>query len=200
VQVWATDLWFDASENLQRIRDAGAGDAVFPIHADARSLPFATGFFDAVVSVDSFNYYGTDDLYLGYLARFVKPGGAIAIAGAALMEEFAGAVPEHLRAWWEPGLWSLHSAGWWRRHWEKSGIVDIEVADHLPDGGAVWLEWLKTICPENTPEIQALEADAGRNLGYARVIARRRPDAKLDEPSISIPAQYVQKPLLRPHG
>ena len=24
VQVWATDLWFSASENLQRIRDAGA--------------------------------------------------------------------------------------------------------------------------------------------------------------------------------
>src|SRR5262245_54933405 len=42
VQVWATDLWFSASENLQRIRDAGVEDGVFPIHADARSLPFAT--------------------------------------------------------------------------------------------------------------------------------------------------------------
>src|SRR5215470_2452206 len=38
VQVWATDLWFSASENVQRIRDAGAGDGVFPIHVDARSL------------------------------------------------------------------------------------------------------------------------------------------------------------------
>ena len=26
VQVWATDLWFSAAENIQRIRDAGAGD------------------------------------------------------------------------------------------------------------------------------------------------------------------------------
>lgn len=33
VQVWATDLWFSASENLERIRDAGAAEAVFPIHA-----------------------------------------------------------------------------------------------------------------------------------------------------------------------
>ena len=24
VQVWATDLWFSASENIQRVRDAGA--------------------------------------------------------------------------------------------------------------------------------------------------------------------------------
>ena len=54
VQVWATDLWFSASENIQRIRDAGVEDGVFPIHADARSLPFAAEFFDAIVCIDSF--------------------------------------------------------------------------------------------------------------------------------------------------
>ena len=46
VEVWATDLWFNASENLQRIRDAGVGDGVYPLHADARSLPFAQEFFE----------------------------------------------------------------------------------------------------------------------------------------------------------
>ena len=110
VQVWATDLWFSASENLQRIRDAGVEDGVFPIHADARSLPFADGFFDAVVSIDSFVYYGTDDLYLNYLARFVKPGGPIGIAGAGLMREMEGPIPEHLREWWTADLWCLHSS------------------------------------------------------------------------------------------
>src|ERR1700752_2719186 len=75
VEVWATDLWISESENIQRIRDAGVEDDVFPIHADARSLPFAAEFFDAIVSIDSFFYYGTDDLYLNYLARFLKPGG-----------------------------------------------------------------------------------------------------------------------------
>ena len=50
---------FDAANNLQRVRDAEVDDGVFPIHADARSLPFATEFFDAVVSIDSFVYYGT---------------------------------------------------------------------------------------------------------------------------------------------
>src|ERR1700690_4006242 len=41
VQVWAIDLWCDASENGTRIRDAGVEDGVFPLRADARSLPFA---------------------------------------------------------------------------------------------------------------------------------------------------------------
>src|SRR3954451_14403924 len=39
VQVWATDLWFSASENSQRIRDAGVEDGVFPIHSDAGRCP-----------------------------------------------------------------------------------------------------------------------------------------------------------------
>src|SRR6476659_3029755 len=70
VQVWATDLWNSVSERFQRVRDAGVEDGVFPIHEDARSLPFAAEFFDAIVCIDAFPYYGTDDLYLNYLARF----------------------------------------------------------------------------------------------------------------------------------
>jgi cyclopropane fatty-acyl-phospholipid synthase-like methyltransferase len=79
--VWAVDLWFSASENLKRIRDAGVEQRVYRIHAEARALPFADEFFDAVVAIDSYPYFGTDDHYLNYLARFIKPGGAIGIAG-----------------------------------------------------------------------------------------------------------------------
>ncbi len=82
VTVFATDLWCSLSDNLYRIRDAGLESRVYPIHADARLLPFAADFFDAIVSVDSYFYFGTDDHYLNYLARFVKPSGAIAIAQA----------------------------------------------------------------------------------------------------------------------
>ena len=197
VQVWATDRWVDPAENLRRIQDAGVDHAVFPIRADARALPFATGFFDAVVSIDSFVYYGTDDHYLNYLARFLKPGGTLGIAGAGLKQEIAGPVPEHLRPWWEPGMWCLHSAAWWRRHWERTGIMAVEVADDLPEGGRVWLEWQRAVCPDNLTEIQALEADAERFLGYVRVIGRRWEEARLDEPIVSIPSEYVRQPLLR---
>src|SRR5215468_11151958 len=129
VQVWATDLWIGAAENMQRIRDAGVGDGVFPIHADARSLPFAPEFFDAVVCIDAFPYFGTDDLYLNYLAHFVKPGGTVGVAGVGLVREIDGDVPEHLRDFWTQDFWAIHSAAWWRRHWERTGIMAIEVAD-----------------------------------------------------------------------
>ena len=201
VQVWATDLWFSPSENLQRIRDAGCEGGVFPIHADARSLPFASEFFDAIISIDSFPYYGTDDLYLSSLTRFVKPEGQLGIAGAGLMREIDGSLPEHLREWWTPEVWSLHSAEWWRRHWERSGIVEIERADSMIDGWQRWLDWHHTVAPDNATEIKALEADRGSYLGYIRVVGRRRAGVTLEEPIVSVPAQYTKKPLLRAdHG
>ena len=202
VQVWATDLWFSASENLQRIRDAGVEDGVFPIHADARSLPFAPEFFDAIVCIDSFPYFGTDGLYLNYVAHFVKPGGAVGIAGAGLVQEIEGPVPQHLREWWTQDLWCLHSASWWRHHWERTGIMDIDRADTMPDGWQLWLDWHRVVAPGNELEINVLQADRGRYLGYVRLVGRRRGEAKLEEycwPDTlrSLPPEYTRQPLLR---
>lgn len=197
VQVWATDLWCSASENLQRIRDAGVEDGVFPIHTEARALPFANEFFDAIVSIDSFPYYGTDAQYLNYLARFVKPGGPIGIAGAAFLREIDGPIPDALKAWWEPNMTCLHSAAWWRRHWELTGIVDVELADSMTDGWRHWLQWHHVIAPDNFAEIQALEQDRGDYLGYMRAVGRRRAGVNLDEPITSIASTYEKQPLLR---
>ena len=197
VQVWATDLWFNVSENAQRIRDAGVADGVFPIHTDARALPFALNFFDAIVCIDSFVYFGTDELYLNYLARFVKPEGQVGIAGAGLMQEISGPVPEHLRPWWTNDLWCLHSAAWWRRHWERTGIMKIELADTLPDGWRMWLDWHRAVAPGNEAEIKALEADRGDYLGYVRLVGRRQGHVELADPIVSVPTQYTKKPLLR---
>ena len=129
VQVWATDLWNSCSENLKRIQDAGAEGGVFPLHADARALPFASEFFDAIVSIDSFPYYGTDDFFLAQLARFVKPGGVIGIAGAGLMQEIEDAVPDHLLEWWEPG-WIGTGRSVRRISWRSKRLRRI--------GGATW--------------------------------------------------------------
>ena len=180
VQVWATDLWVPASENWQDIRQAGLEEQVFPIHADARSLPFAAEFFDAIVALDCYPYFGTDDLYLNYLVQFVKPGGAIGIAGAGLVDEVVVA-PAHLAQVWTQDWWALHSADWWRRHWERTGLVDIRLADRLEDGWRLWAEWLRRIAPDNAAEIEAVEADAGRHLTYVRVVAERRAGMQLEE-------------------
>lgn len=198
VQVWAADLWFSPSENLQRVRDAGVDDGVFPIHVDARSLPFAAEFFDAIVAIDSYMYFGTDDLYLQSLGRFLKPCGQLGIAVSGLIRDVDGEIPAHLRQWWVlDQLWCFHTADWWRRHCARTGILDVEVADTMTDGWRFWLDSLRAVAPDNALEIQALETDAGRHIGYVRVIGRRRSDAPVSDPVVSIPAHYEKKPLLR---
>jgi cyclopropane fatty-acyl-phospholipid synthase-like methyltransferase len=197
VEVWAADLWFSAADNLQCFRDAGVDDGVHPIHVDAHALPFAAEFFDAIVAIDSFQYFGTDDTYAHYLARLVKPGGAIAIAGAGLTRELEGEVPMALRGWWEPIMACLHTCEWWRRHWQRSGVLDVTHADSMPEAWRLWLEWQRAVAPDNRLEIEALERDQGESLTYVRAVARRRVGVPLDEPITSIPSRDVRHPLLR---
>jgi cyclopropane fatty-acyl-phospholipid synthase-like methyltransferase len=198
VEVWATDLWFPAAGRARRAADAGIREGLTAVQADARFLPFDREFFDVIVSIDAYSYFGTDDLYLEYLLGFVKPGGRVGIAGAGLMQEVTGPVPEHLAAWWEPAMWCLHSASWWARHWSKTALVEDVRAAAMPEGWRLWLEWQRTICPDNKPEIAALEADAGRYLTYIRATCTRKHDVAIQPPISAIPDDYEFRPLLKP--
>ncbi len=95
VFVWATDLWVSASENWKRVQTAGLEENVFPVHAEAHKLPFAEGFFDALISMDAYHYFGTDDLYMDYFSRFPNPNAQIGIVVPGLQREFVEA-PAHL--------------------------------------------------------------------------------------------------------
>jgi hypothetical protein len=55
--------------------------------------------------------------------------------------------------------------------------VNITHADVIPEGWALWLKWLE-VCrqagyPSGVDEEEMLRVDAGRNLGFTRVVARR---------------------------
>jgi SAM-dependent methyltransferase len=178
LQVWATDLWIKATDNWQRICEAGVEESVFPIYAEAHALPFADDFFDAVISLDAYHYFGTDDLYLGYISRFLKPGGQTGIVAPGLLREFEDGLPEHLAPYWEWEFWTFHSPDWWRNHWEKTGKVEVEYADSIPEGWEFWLKWLEVCAEEGYPsgpdEAEMLRVDAGRNLGFTRIVARKK--------------------------
>jgi cyclopropane fatty-acyl-phospholipid synthase-like methyltransferase len=54
VTVFVNDLLIDPIENLKRFENAGVSDRVFPFRVEAHALPYANGFFDAAISVDSY--------------------------------------------------------------------------------------------------------------------------------------------------
>jgi SAM-dependent methyltransferase len=177
VQVWANDLWISATENWQRIREAGLEKQVYPLHAEAHDLPYAEEFFDAIVSLDSYQYYGTDDLYLSSFLKLLKPGGQIGIVVPGLTREITGKVPEHL-TFWVDDCWCFHTVEWWRHHWERmSAVKDIE-ADLLPDGWKDWVQYDKACGEAGTlmfpSEVAPLEADRGRYMGLIRVVGWKK--------------------------
>ena len=171
-QVWATDLWIAATDNWSRIRQAGLEDRVFPIHAEAHALPYAEDFFDAIVSVDAYHYFGTDDLYLEKIVRFLKPEGQLAIACPAYKRELRNdEVPEYLRdAYFNQQWHSFHSPAWWRHHWEKAGAVEIMCAEEAPEAADIW----SSSTQPGNPDAPVVLADGGRLLTFSRVVGRRR--------------------------
>lgn len=191
VRVTAADLWIKPTENWERIQAAGCADTVTPVFAEAHDLPFADGYFDAIISIDAYHYFGTDDLYLSYLSRFLRPGGTVGVVMPGLLED-VDEVPEHLQPYWEPGFWSFHSASWWHRLWSRSGSVSVLDADVLKDGWRDWALWNEA-CAELSDndfvrdfggrEAQMLHLDGGRTFGFVRVVGQRRGDLQLPTPA-----------------
>jgi hypothetical protein len=72
----------------------------------------------------------------------------------------------------------------------------------MPEGWRRWLEWQREVAPDNAAEIETVEADAGKWLGYLRVVGRRRADVELDsycwpDGLKASPVEYAMVPLLR---
>lgn len=177
VQVWATDLWIKPTDNNKRIKECGVEDLVYPIYADAHQLPFADEFFDVIISLDAYHYFGTAEMYLESLIRYLKPGGQIGIVVPGVHKEFDSKIPDKLKKYWEPYLFTHHTPKWWKELWERSEKVNVEIADAMPNGYENWLKWDKTLKEagilKRSGDVEMLEADGG-NFTFTRVIANRR--------------------------
>lgn len=176
VQVWAADLWIDPSDAAANF--ASQGVDVTAIKAEAHALPFAQGFFDAIVCIDAYEYFGTADNYLAYITGFLKPGGQFGIATPALTREIRelGEIPAHIKklVGWEAIAW--HTADWWRFHWEITELVEVTSARLQESGWRDWLTWAQVSSERNgspDPSLEMLAADQGEYLTFALVTARK---------------------------
>jgi cyclopropane fatty-acyl-phospholipid synthase-like methyltransferase len=81
-KVYAVDLWSNPEENQAFFGEMGlTKDQIVAEKADASALPFENDFFDAVISTDSYNYFGRDPDYLdSRLLPFMKRGAYLYIA------------------------------------------------------------------------------------------------------------------------
>ena len=177
VTVWAVDEAITASDNYQRIQEAGCEDKVIPLEADARALPFAEEYFDAVIVVDSYTYFGTDEKYLPYIARFLKPEGRLAIVDVCFTQEIESLeqVPDFLRQDYQKYWYFIHTIDWWRKLWEKTGLVQIEEAKELEEAHHVREQYVKDFKKQKQPDpfAKALQHDEHHFISFFKLVGRR---------------------------
>jgi SAM-dependent methyltransferase len=183
-RVHAVDLWMDPDASWRRVVEAGVGDRVCPMRAEAHALPFAAGYFDAIVSIDAFQYFGTDVLYLDYLTRFLRPGGLLGVVVPGLVAPLATGVPPWLtepqsntKVFWEDSCRSFLTAEAWRKTWNGCPALTGVCVELQPDGWRHWADFERAIEASGKgifpSDAEAIEKDAGRTIGFVRLFAER---------------------------
>ena len=145
--VYAFDLWIDATDNLKRIRDLSLENRIIPIHGDALDMPFARGWFDTVVSVDSYHYFGCrEGVFAEKILPFVRRGGSVMIAVPGLKEEPRGTLRRLFETWAEgDDALCFKTPGWWKDLLDKEcdGRCEISVLE-AECFDAAWQDWFST--------------------------------------------------------
>lgn len=172
LNVYAVDLWSDPAENRAFFDDLGIPrDTIHPVKADAaQGLPFPGDFFDAVVSIDSYNYYGRDPHYLGErLLPYVKPGGMLYLSIPGMVHDRHDNLPKCLLKSWTPEkLEYMHDIEWWRRMIEPTPGVDIVEMRPMDATAETWADWLA--CDNEYARGDRASIEAGA-LNYLNTIA-----------------------------
>lgn len=141
VTVFAADIGISPSDNWGTVRAKGMDDRVVPLRMDARNIIFPESYFDAVFSLNAYMYFGTDDLYLPYLASFLRRGGRICVCNPCysyecdqIPRDFLFDPPEYFESF------TMHSPNWWDRHFRKTGTVDVLYCREHDRGREIWLD------------------------------------------------------------
>ena len=178
VTVFATDLWISATENFERFKQMGVSDLVFPIHAEAHALPYADGFFDVAIAIDSYHYFGADERYFPEtFSKLVKPGGQLGIVVPGFNKEFEKGYPDTLKDFWNDEMWTFQSGQWWRKLWEKTGIAEITACYDIPDPKDLWRPWglwAEKNMDFDMSDVDFIDADTNNDLALIAMTAVKK--------------------------
>lgn len=176
-KVYAADLWSDPEENRQFFSSMGLSEEqIVPVKADAENLPFEEEKFDAVVSTDSYNYFGRTPEYLdSKLLPFVKPGGYIYITVPGMKKDCHDNLPSELLLSWTPEqLDYLHDVAYWRSIVSHSKGAEVLEVSEMESNVEVWADWLKQENEYAVGDRKAMEAGGGKYLNFIKIVLRKK--------------------------
>ncbi len=175
--VYALDLWISASDNYERIRKNHLEDRIIPIHGDALDMPFARDYFDAIVSVDAYHYFGCKGgVFAEKILPFVKKGGYVMIAVPGIREEPQGELRELFTTWAEGDDSELfRTVDWWRdlltRECGEGCDVTVKEGECFDEA---WKDWFDTGHEYGLRDKEFLEKGLNRILNFVMIYVRKK--------------------------
>jgi cyclopropane fatty-acyl-phospholipid synthase-like methyltransferase len=176
-RVYAVDLWSDPEENRVFFRRMGLTEnQVTPVKADATALPFEKNFFDAVVSTDSYNYFGRDPSYLDEkLLPFVKSGGFIYITVPGMKKDCHDHLPPELLLSWTPKqLDYIHDVQYWGEILSACKDARLISLKEMESNEEVWQDWLLQENEYAIGDRKSMEAGGGKYLNFISIVLQKK--------------------------
>ncbi|AUQ23949.1 SAM-dependent methyltransferase [Dickeya zeae] len=173
VTVFAADLWITPTENARRFASQGVDSHIIPLLLDVtKEIPFAQEYFDMIISVDAWQYFGSNDSMLAKMLPFVKPNGLIAVAVPGFIQNYSeGNLPEVVKPFWTPD-WYFYSCHWWRTLWEKEPGIEILQLREMDSCQQAWDDFIPcTLAQEMMVPI--MEAGAGAYFNMIQIVGRK---------------------------
>lgn len=145
MRVFACDLWVDPAENFAFYKKINMEKQIIPLKIDfAGDIPFSNGYFDLIVSVDSFHYFG-DKVNLGEkILPMLKKNGTLALSFPVLKND---EIPQVLCDWFGEEINLMHTLDWWKARFESDAAVNIVECGFCECHEQAWEDWLT--CEDN---------------------------------------------------
>ena len=178
VNVFATDLFADPTENYENFQSLGVTDKIVPMLLDAtQPLPFAKHYFDVIFSVGAYNMFGDTEEMLSNFIPYVKSGGYIAVSFPGLKYDFCGNIPPEMQPFFSVREVARYIRGidWWTELWSKAeGIEFVSISEQACHDIA-WEEYLASRNPnieEDKWDLDMMEAEGGKYYNTIQLIAK----------------------------
>lgn len=172
--VFATDLWISASDNYKRVKEWEMESNIIPIHADANDLPFPDEYFDILVCIDAYHYFGKrDGFFEEKIINLTKPGGYVMIAIPGIKQEYEGNLPDLMKEWCGDDIEDFHSISWWETLIGRSHQIESIKVDEMKCFDTAWQDWFDTKHEYAIRDKEFLDKGLRKYLNFISIIVKK---------------------------
>ena len=161
--IFAVDLWVEATDNYKFFKEQGYENRIIPLNTSAENLPFAYHYFDIIVSIDAYHYFGTDkNFFKENIKPYLKDNGLIFIAVPGMKDDYKK-VPQDLKGFISDEDFRFFKSIKYYENILKENIKEIKI-EEMKCFNEAWDSWLATDNPYAVNETELLKADGGKYL------------------------------------